>query len=150
MALGQAAKASHAPDLLKDVDRGMKYVASKVSADGGFRYGWGNPGDLSVTGWYVQAMEQARDAQVAQDAVFNKALEKFVRSVWVGDSRFKYTVDRPRESGSLSAVGMLSLRSSIRRPRKREARAGPRLAASAPRRGTTCTRRATRCGPNSR
>lgn len=109
MALGQAAKASHAPDLLKDVDRGMKFAASKVSTDGGFRYGWGTPGDLSVTGWYVQAMEQARDARVTQDAVFNTALEKFVRSVWMGDSRFKYTVDRPRESESLSAVGMLSL-----------------------------------------
>lgn len=134
MALGQAARASKSPALLKDVERCLAYYAGKVSADGGFRYSLGQAGDLSVSAWYVQAFEAARDAGAKVPDGLSANLEKFVRSMWLGGPKFKYDAGRTNEQPTLAAAGMLSL--SILNPGSvaKELGAGPRPddAASAP------------------
>ncbi len=109
MALGQAARASKSPAVLKDVERCLAYYAGKVSSDGGFRYSLGQAGDLSVSAWYVQAFEAARDAGAKVPAGLATNLEKFVRSMWLGGPKFKYDAGRTNEQPTLAAAGMLSL-----------------------------------------
>jgi len=111
MALGQAARASKSAEILKDVERGLAFQASKAAPDGGYRYAFNNQAsDLSVTGWFAQAYEAARDAlaKVPDGHVAN--LEKFVRSRWSGGTGtgFSYIAGRG-DSAGLAAVGMLSL-----------------------------------------
>lgn len=108
MALGQAAQSSHAPELLADVSRGLAFQASKQSLDGGYRYGWGTDGDLSVTGWYVQAFEAGRNAGATLPWNHGTAMERFVRSMWMGGNKFRYEGRSGGERGALSSVGILS------------------------------------------
>ena len=109
MALGQAARQTRSKTVLADAQRGLAFVAGKVLPDGGFRYSWtSTAGDLSATGWYVQAYEAVRDAGGKVPAGLQENLERFVRSTWIGGSKFKYVVERG-EAPSLAAVGMLSM-----------------------------------------
>ena len=115
MALGQAAASTHDPALKKAVERGIAFYAKQHGPNGGYRYSLGQDGDLSVTGWYVQAIEAASAAGVEIPEDMRQGLERFLNAVSVGppQSKFAYVVGQ-REKQSLSAVGMLV--SSILRP----------------------------------
>ena len=110
MALGQAASSSGDVELYADLERAWKYYAANEGqgASIGYRYGPGQPGDLSVTGWYVQAYEAAVDAEAKLPEGLGANLATFVRTTWRGGHEFAYTPSTgPRTS--LESLGMLSI-----------------------------------------
>lgn len=115
MALGQAAASTRDPALKEAVARAIVFYSKHHGSDGGYRYGLDQNGDLSVTGWYVQAVEAATNAGVTIPDDMRQGLERFLNAVSVGppQSKFAYVVGQ-KESGSLAPVGMLV--SSILRP----------------------------------
>ncbi len=106
MALAQAAESTGDGKLRASVRRGLELFASRPGPVGGYRYAFGSPGDLSVTGWVAQAVEMARRAGVEIPPMLEPGLRDFLDSVWLGGYRFSYltrAIDRP----SLYPVGML-------------------------------------------
>jgi hypothetical protein len=110
MALGQAASSSGDPEVLADLERAWKYYAGEgvVGPGGGYRYSRGQAGDLSITGWYVQAYEAARDAEAELPPTLKQNLHAFVRSAWDGDTTFAYVPGKTIRP-TMMPVGMLSL-----------------------------------------
>jgi len=108
MALGQATAASGDEDLRRAVSRGLAFYAKHQGPAGGFRYGLDQPADLSVTGWYVQALEAARNAGAEIPAEYPSQLDLFVSYAWQGNDRFSYLASQ-NPSATLSAVGVLSM-----------------------------------------
>lgn len=106
MALAQAAEATGDEKLRSAVRRGLELFAARPGPLGGYRYGFGAPGDLSVTGWVTQAVEMARRAGVELPPLLEPGLSEFLDSAWLGDHRFSY-LSRNRERKSLYPVGML-------------------------------------------
>ncbi len=106
MALGQAASSSGRPDLIAAVEKGWAYHGRVAGPLGGFRYSARQVGDVSVTGWYVQAFEAAVAAGAEIPVRTKQGLTDFVGQHWDGDSGFGYTSKVPR--ASLRSVGMLS------------------------------------------
>jgi hypothetical protein len=106
MALGQAAASTHSDPLREAVRRGLELLAQNPGHLGGYRYGPGAAGDLSVTGWVAQAVEMARFAKVELPVSLEPGLGLFLDSVWVGEHRFTY-LSRGNERRSLYPVGML-------------------------------------------
>ncbi len=116
MALGQTASSTGDPDVLAAVQRGITFYSQHAAKDGGYRYGLDAPqGDLSVTGWYVQALEAATNAGATVPDSMRKGLDAFLNTVslWPPTHRFDY-VAAGNESLSLDPVGMLV--TSILRP----------------------------------
>jgi hypothetical protein len=110
MALGQAA-ASTGDETLKDaVQRGIAFYAKHHGTmRGGYRYNLDQDGDLSVTGWYVQAVEAAEKSGCVVPPDMKSNIDTFLGYVTrTGRHNFAYTPDGSL-SGSLSAVGMLSI-----------------------------------------
>jgi hypothetical protein len=115
MALGQAAASTRDPKLKDAVARGIAFYAKHHGPNGGYWYALDRDGDLSVTGWYVQAVEAAANAGVAIPDDMRQGLERFLNAVSVGPPQWKFAYRvGERERPSLSAVGMLV--SSILRP----------------------------------
>ena len=114
MALGQAAASSHDPELVSATTRGMTFYAAQSGINGGYRYSRGSDGDLSVTGWYAQAMESAVHAGVFPPPELRANLERFVGLVSSGEADFRYLPSDRGPSKSLAPVGMLT--ASILRP----------------------------------
>ena len=106
MALGQAGASSGDEALRESVERGLDYLARQAGPYGGFRYGRGGDGDLSVTGWVMQAVEMARRAQVEIPPDLEPGLRRFLDRVWLGEHRFSYLPGNSERS-SLNPVGML-------------------------------------------
>jgi hypothetical protein len=115
MALGQAAASTRDPKLKAAVERGIGFYSKHHGPNGGYWYGLDRDGDLSVTGWYVQAVEAAANAGVAIPDEMRQGLERFLNAVSVGPPQWKFAYHvGEKERPSLSAVGMLV--SSILRP----------------------------------
>ena len=115
MALGQAAASTRNPALKAAVERGIGFYAKHHGPNGGYWYALDRDGDLSVTGWYVQAVEAAANAGVAIPDDMRQGLERFLNAVSVGPPQWKFAYRvGEKEKASLSAVGMLV--SSILRP----------------------------------
>jgi hypothetical protein len=115
MALGQAAASTRDPKLKEAVARGIAFYSKHPGPSGGYGYNLDQDGDLSVTGWYVQAVEAAGNAGVALPDDMRQGLERFLNAVSVGPPQWKYAYRvGQRESWSLAPVGMLV--SSILRP----------------------------------
>jgi hypothetical protein len=109
MALAQAAESTGEGKLREAVRKGLELFAQRPGPLGGYRYGFGAPGDLSATGWVAQAVEMARRAGVEIPPSLEPGLSQFLDSVWQGEHRFSYlsrSVDRP----SLYPVGILMAR----------------------------------------
>jgi hypothetical protein len=114
MALCQAASSSGSKELRADVDRAMAFYAQHHGPDGGYRYGLDGTKtadqDLSVTGWYVQAVEAARNAGAQVPEAMAPNLVRFLNSVTLSSpnfDRYVYTIGQTNPSGSLAPVGML-------------------------------------------
>lgn len=93
--------------------RAVNYCVRIQSANGGWRYSPGEPGDLSVTGWFVMALQSARMAGLkVPSPVFDK-ISEFLDLVARGDeaghgvgSRYAYRL-RDGATLSMSAEGLL-------------------------------------------
>lgn len=107
MALGQAASSSGEVELAKQLGAAWLVYTPLAGPVGGFRYKPHQGGDLSVTGWFVQGYEAAREAEVATPNALRVGLDRFVTSVWSEGPSFGYTKKGRRPT--LDAVGMLSL-----------------------------------------
>jgi hypothetical protein len=108
MALGQAAASTRDPALKTAVQRGIGFYAKHAGPNGGYWYSLDKDGDLSVTGWYVQAVEAAASAGVEIPSDMRQGLEKFLNAVSVGPPHWKFAYQvGQKEKRSLSAVGML-------------------------------------------
>jgi len=93
--------------------RAVDYCVRTQSANGGWRYFPGDPGDLSVTGWFVLALQSARMAGLeVSSPVFDKIsafLDLLARGDEVGydvGSRYAYRL-RDGATLSMSAEGLL-------------------------------------------
>ncbi len=110
MALGQAAASTGEPPLKTSVQRAIDFYAKHHGrVRGGYRYGLDQDGDLSVTGWYAQAMESAAKAGATVPEDMRQNIDTFMGYVTrTGRHNFAYVPDQAL-SGSLSAVGMLTI-----------------------------------------
>lgn len=93
--------------------RAVDYCVRVQSANGGWRYYVGEPGDMSVTGWFVMALQSARMAGLeVPSPVFDK-IGEFLDLVARGDdagydvgSRYAYRM-RDGATLSMTAEGLL-------------------------------------------
>jgi hypothetical protein len=106
LALGQAAASTGRDDLRKAVGHGLANLSAQQGRDGGYRYGPGELGDLSVTAWVAQAAEAARRAKVEIPPGMDAGLRRFYDGVWLGEHRFSYRAG-VAERASLYPAGML-------------------------------------------
>jgi len=109
MAIGQAAASTGEKALADCVQHAINFYAKHHGPTrGGYRYNLDQDGDLSVTGWYAQAVEAAEKAGciVPQDMKTN--IDTFLGYVTRGKHTFAYTPDQ-NVNGGLSAVGMLTI-----------------------------------------
>jgi hypothetical protein len=109
IALGQAAASTGDKPLRDVVQRAIDFYAKHHGkVRGGYRYGLGQDGDLSVTGWYAQAIESATNAGAKAPDDMKKNIETFLGYVTrTGRHNFAYLPEQAL-SGGLSAVGMLT------------------------------------------
>lgn len=114
-ALSEAYTMTKIPKLKEYAARAAKLVIDGQNPNGGWAYGFGlGVGahvDLSVTGWCIQALKAfaltgISDPQV--DDAMDKAIE-YVKKSQDDAGRFKYTIDKPSGSNSLTGTGVLSL-----------------------------------------
>jgi hypothetical protein len=93
--------------------RAVDYCVRIQSPEGGWRYVPGSDSDMSVTGWFVMALQSARMAGIEVPSPVFEKIERFLDSVSRGDehgydvgSRYGY---RPRDGATLplTAEGLL-------------------------------------------
>jgi len=107
LALGQAASSTGSGELREVVSRGLVHLAAQQGPGGGYRYGTGATGDLSVTAWVAQAVEAARRAKVEIPQEMEEGLARFLELTWMGEHRFSY-LPREAERPSLDPAGILT------------------------------------------
>jgi len=87
--------------------RALDYSLAAQAANGGWRYAPREPGDMSVTGWFMMALKSGEMAGLkVPPATFNNAT-KFLDAVSIdGGSRYGYQLDSPQRppSGVTAAV----------------------------------------------
>jgi len=94
--------------------RAVAYAVAAQGPNGGWRYGPGEPGDMSVTGWYVMALKSAEMAGLDVPAETFRGIEAFLESVALdGGSRYgymRYLRDKPPvdDTFAVSAEGLLA------------------------------------------
>ena len=92
----------------------LAYALAAQAPDGGWRYAPREPGDMSVTGWFMMALKSAEMAGLAVPPAAFEQLQKFVDGVSLeGGSRYGYRVDSPLKpptgmTPAVSAEGLLS------------------------------------------
>ena len=97
-------------------DKSLKRLASEAvkfieraqqKVGGGWRYRPGDPGDTSVVGWQVLALQSAKAGRVKVQADTLQDVRRFLDSVESGDGAFYgYMPDEPPRN-SMTAVGLL-------------------------------------------
>jgi hypothetical protein len=92
----------------------VAYAVAAQGPNGGWRYGPGEPGDMSVTGWYVMALKSGEMAGIEVPAETFRGIESFLDTAAIdGGSRYgymRYVRDRPPADGTsaVSAEGLLA------------------------------------------
>jgi len=93
--------------------RAVDYAIAAQGPNGGWRYGPGDPGDMSVTGWFMMALKSAEMAGIEVPAKTLAALEAFVDDVAKdGGTRYGYRRELSgfavgHATAALSAEGLL-------------------------------------------
>lgn len=97
-------------------DKGLRRAASEAvkfiersqdKVGGGWRYSSGDPGDLSVTGWQLMALQSARATRITVQSSTLQDAREFLREVSADSgARYRYMPDSS-PSPSMSAVGLL-------------------------------------------
>ncbi|MFM7245192.1 MAG: squalene--hopene cyclase [Planctomycetaceae bacterium] len=94
--------------------RAIAYAVAAQGPNGGWRYGPGEPGDMSVTGWYVMALKSGEMAGLDVPAETFRGVDAFLDGVALdGGSRYgymRYVRDRPPadDTSAVSAEGLLA------------------------------------------
>jgi len=84
------------PAFRKPAERAVAYAVAAQGPNGGWRYGPGQQGDMSVTGWYLMALKSAEMAGLDVPTVVLANLHKFVETVAVDDgARYGYRYEPP-------------------------------------------------------
>ena len=103
------------PDHARPASRAVDYALEAQGKDGGWRYAIGEqPGDMSVTGWFVLALKSAEVADLPVPPEAFAGVSRFLDSVARhGGSRYGYRVLRPNtppasETPAVSAEGLLA------------------------------------------
>ncbi len=90
-----------ASESIKFIERAQQKVG------GGWRYSPGDPGDTSVVGWQVMALQSAKAGRVNVQAGTFQDARRFLDSVEAKDGAFyKYTAEHP-VTDTMTAVGLL-------------------------------------------
>ncbi len=75
--------------------RAVEYCVEIQSSEGGWRYTPGQQSDMSVTGWFVMALQSARMAHIEVPAATLRRVENFLDSVSSSEgSRYSYMSNR--------------------------------------------------------
>lgn len=90
----------------------VKYLADSQHAEGGWRYGRGAPGDLSVTSWVFFAIRSAQSAGLPWPRTTLQKAEKFVTTCAAGPqeaplTRYAY-LPGEKDRLSMTAAGLLT------------------------------------------
>ena len=97
--------------LLGPAQAAINFIVANQAADGSWGYAPGTPGDTSIVGWQVQALQAARLTKdiVVPDKTFKMAIV-FLDRVSSGSrkSKYGYTTAQGAPGTSLTAVGLLS------------------------------------------
>lgn len=81
-------------------------ISSQTKPQGGWRYQPGTDGDTSVVGWQIMALKSANMAGLTVPNQTFSLAEQYLESVSLDDGAF-YGYDRPQQSASTTAVGLL-------------------------------------------
>ena len=93
--------------------RAVSYVIQAQGPNGGWRYGPGENGDMSVTGWFMMALKSAEMGGIEVPAKTFQSIEAFVDAVAVErGTRYGYRRDVPdvppaQVTAAVSAEGLL-------------------------------------------
>jgi hypothetical protein len=97
MAISEAAASSGRDDLRQAAAQGLDVFARNAGRLGGYRYNFGLDGDLSVSAWVAQAVEQARAADLVIPWKLVDNLGSFLKAVWKGGVQFSYVAEGGRD-----------------------------------------------------
>lgn len=92
----------------------LAYALAAQGPDGGWRYAAGDPGDMSVTGWFMMALKSGEMAGLEVPAAAFEQMQTFLDSVSLErGSRYGYRLDSPQKpptgmTPAVSAEGLLS------------------------------------------
>jgi hypothetical protein len=92
------------PTLKGPAQKAIDYIVKAQHREGGWRYGPGQPGDTSVTGWQVQALKAGQFAGLKVPETTFKGAEKFLDSVMSADGGYGYM--GPQATPWLTASGL--------------------------------------------
>lgn len=88
--------------------RAIDYALRIQAAEGGWRYTPGSDSDLSVTGWFVMALQSARMAGLEVPTPALQKISRFLDSVsYSGGSSYGYHAQHRGATASMTAEGLL-------------------------------------------
>jgi hypothetical protein len=93
------------PMLKRPAQRALDYLVKAQHTGGGWRYGPGQVGDTSVTGWQLTALKSGQMAGLTVPAATLRKVDKFLDSAAQGDG-YVY-VPNTAMTPSMTAVGLL-------------------------------------------
>lgn len=97
-------------DLEKLTEMAVRFIEkAQDPVGGGWRYKPRDPGDTSVVGWQVMALQSAKAGRVSVSTRVLRSVREFLRSA-SGDqdgSTYKYTPASPAATNAMTAVGLL-------------------------------------------
>jgi len=102
------------PAFAEPARRAVAYAVAAQGPDGGWRYSPGELGDMSVTGWFMMALQSAAIAGLPVPETAAEKLTGFLDAVSVeGGSRYGYRLDSPQRpptgvTAAVSAEGLLA------------------------------------------
>jgi hypothetical protein len=106
VALCEAFGMTNDPALRKAAQRGLDYLIKAQHSAGGFRYAIQQPGDTSVTGWCLQAMQSGKLAGLSVPAEAFYKVGNFLDSVQTQKGA-AYGYTDPGGRPNMTAVGLL-------------------------------------------
>jgi len=100
--------------LLEPARRALDYALAAQAENGGWRYAPREPGDMSVTGWFMMALKSGEMAGLSVPGAAFDGITRFLDTVAVdGGSRYGYRLDHPQRppaqvTPAITAEGLLA------------------------------------------
>jgi len=105
IALCEAYGLSKDPKLRGPAQNAVNYLLRAQHAAGGWRYGPGQPGDTSVTGWQSMALLSGKWAKLDVPEASLASVQNYLDGCVAGDEGYGYV--GPSSTPNMSAVGLL-------------------------------------------